>query len=333
MSFVAKVRKKKKHVCEECGEPFKHGIGLRKHQRQTGHKGSRIEEEGDDDSESVAAASAAPAEAPSPPPETPISPPPSPEAISEDLAADEEVHPNDSVEPDEDQTVAVNRPLSHSPQTHFQEPSSTPQFPHSRDTSASRMADRKQKISLVKSGLSVVLSAKAKDAGKQLRQSAKSGADIVTEATKLAMALICFLAVPILVYFWWKSQTPHPTLVNDQPAVFSIESGPVAARSTLLRYLDHVGKQEWEEAYLLLSSDWRQDLTLASFKDAFLDIEDVRWAVNDQHLNPSGEADVVVRLAFREGGQPREFLGRFRLVKGAQGWRIDRAQLASDGPA
>lgn len=36
-------RGKKRHHCMECGEVFNHGIGLRKHQRQTGHKGSRLE--------------------------------------------------------------------------------------------------------------------------------------------------------------------------------------------------------------------------------------------------------------------------------------------------
>lgn len=31
-------RKKKLHICQECGEKFCHGIGLKKHQRQTGHQ-------------------------------------------------------------------------------------------------------------------------------------------------------------------------------------------------------------------------------------------------------------------------------------------------------
>ena len=40
---MMQVRQAKKiHVCLECGDPFKHGIGLRKHQRQTGHKASRV---------------------------------------------------------------------------------------------------------------------------------------------------------------------------------------------------------------------------------------------------------------------------------------------------
>lgn len=37
-------RRKKKHVCKECGETFNHGIGLRKHQRQTSHKGIEVVE-------------------------------------------------------------------------------------------------------------------------------------------------------------------------------------------------------------------------------------------------------------------------------------------------
>ena len=37
---MAAKRKKKHHHCMECGERFNHGIGLRKHQRMTGHKRS-----------------------------------------------------------------------------------------------------------------------------------------------------------------------------------------------------------------------------------------------------------------------------------------------------
>ena len=39
-----KLRVKKQHVCTQCGTRFNHGIGLRKHQKQAGHKGSAIEE-------------------------------------------------------------------------------------------------------------------------------------------------------------------------------------------------------------------------------------------------------------------------------------------------
>ncbi len=39
-----KVRLKKQHVCTECGMRFNHGIGLRKHQRQAGHKGRAVED-------------------------------------------------------------------------------------------------------------------------------------------------------------------------------------------------------------------------------------------------------------------------------------------------
>jgi flagellar biosynthesis component FlhA len=37
-------RKKQEHRCKECGEAFNHGVGLRRHQKQTGHKGSDIAE-------------------------------------------------------------------------------------------------------------------------------------------------------------------------------------------------------------------------------------------------------------------------------------------------
>lgn len=36
-------RKRNIHTCAKCGESFNHGIGLRKHQRVSGHKGSKVE--------------------------------------------------------------------------------------------------------------------------------------------------------------------------------------------------------------------------------------------------------------------------------------------------
>lgn len=38
-------RGKKRHHCVECGEVFNHGIGLRKHQRLSGHRGSQVVQE------------------------------------------------------------------------------------------------------------------------------------------------------------------------------------------------------------------------------------------------------------------------------------------------
>lgn len=325
-------RKKKKHICAECGETFNHGIGLRKHQRQTGHKGSRIEEAGAPPAEKAApppqeaapepapqapAAEAAPQAAPTPAPEAPaVEAPPAAAAVPPPAHTDE------------DQTVAVSRPSaipSAAPEAAPVQPGGTPGYAQS-----SKMSHTKQKLSLVGRGLKVVLSHRAKGAGQQLKKSARSSADIFREALKLAVALICFLAIPTFVFFWWKSYHQGPNRGPNRPAVFSFDDGALAARTTLLRYLDHLGKHEWDSAYSLLSPGWRRDLDRASFQDAFLDIEDVRWAVSDQRLNPSGEADVLVRLAFVEGGKRKRFLGRFRLLKSTSGWRIDRAELSPD---
>ena len=179
-------------------------------------------------------------------------------------------------------------------------------------------------------GIQVVLSAKAKDAGQQIKRSARSGADIMSEAVRLAIALVCFLAVPTLIFFWWKSQNPAPSADTNGPAVFRIDDGAAADRSTLLRYFDNVGKSRWDEAYSLLTPSWQQSLSPADFRDAFLDIEDVRWAVSDQRLHPNGTADVLVRLAYKEGGRARLFVGKFRLHKSTEGWRIDRAELSPE---
>jgi flagellar motor switch protein FliG len=40
-------RRKRIHICKECGDTFAHGIGLRKHQRRLGHKGSSAIQHGD----------------------------------------------------------------------------------------------------------------------------------------------------------------------------------------------------------------------------------------------------------------------------------------------
>ena len=343
-------RKKKKHICAECGETFNHGIGLRKHQRQTSHKGSRIEEEGD--SPPAEAPPAAPEPAPEPPPaaaqppvqEAAPEPPPATrparpsrrrrgaaaEAPAEPAPAPPEEAPPapPPVADEQDQTVAVQRPS-------FEDGGQTvatpqPDFSQQYGPAPTRKEHRQQKLRLVGSGLKVVLSHRAKDASKQLKQSARSGADIFTEALKLAVALVCFLAIPTIVFFWWKSHNPTQRPASSDPAVFSFDNGALAARSVLLKYLDHLGKGQLNDAYSLLSAEWQTDLSPASFNDAFLDIEDVRWAVSDQRLNPNGDADVLVRLAFREGGKNRRFVGRFRLRKSTQGWRIDRAELSPD---
>ena len=346
-------RKKKKHICAECGETFNHGIGLRKHQRQTGHKGSRIEEEGASPEPPPAEVAPEPAPEPppaaaAPPPEEPAQPEPAPASrpsrasrrrrtAAAQTPAEPESAPQQEAPPapspladEEEQTVAVPRP-----DAGFQDADHTvvtpqPDLVQQFGPAPSKKEHRQQKLRLVGSGLKVVLSHRAKDASKQLKQSARSGADIFTEALKLAVALVCFLAIPTIVFFWWKSHNPTQRPASDDPAVFSFDNGALAARSVLLKYLDHLGKGQLEDAYSLLSPEWQEDLAPASFKDAFLDIEDVRWAVSDQRLNPNGDADVLVRLAYREGGKNRRFVGRFRLRKSTQGWRIDRAELSPD---
>jgi hypothetical protein len=337
-------RKKKKHICAECGESFNHGIGLRKHQRQSGHKGSKIVEEGDDADAPEAdepAAVAAPEPEPEPPPakarqssprrkESPVAQEPSP-VVEAPVASPRAAAIEDDDDGDgDDQTVAVPRPSQPAATGTVQRTPHESGLLQHQGVSPTKMQHTKRKINLVSSGLKVVLSARAKDAGQQLKKSARSGADIFKEALKLAVALVCLLAVPTIVFFWFKSHSKAPTQSPDRPAVFSFDDGALAARSTLLRYLDHLGKRQWDEAYGLLSPGWQNDLDTSSFRDAFLDIEDVRWAVSDQRLNSNGDADVLVRLAYREGGKNRRFLGRFRLHKSTQGWRIDRAELSPD---
>lgn len=326
---MARGRKKKKHICAECGEAFNHGIGLRKHQRQTGHKGSEIKEEGEDDSPPPAEVEPEPAPAAPPPPPPPpqaAATPPSPAPAASPLVEDSDEQDD---EDQNDQTVAVPRlgapaqvPASYAPQQPVD---------YGAPTASSKMRETKTKLTLVSKGVSRVISAKAVDAGQQAKKLGRDGADIFREALKLALALICLGAIPTAVFFWWKSPTHNQQYQQpNQPQNFSFENGALKARSTLLEYLNHLGKGEMTEAYAMLTPEWQRDLSYSSFQDAFLDIEDVRWAVNDQRLNQDGQADVLVRLAFLEGGKQRRFVGRFRLTRGPQGWRIDRAELSPD---
>ena len=190
-------RKKKKHICAECGEEFKHGIGLRKHQRQTGHKGSRIEEAGapppPPPAEEPAPAEAPAAEEPAPKPrrrkraqEAAPEPAPSPEPV-----ADEPVAAADPEPEDDDRTVAVSRPSSPDQTVAVSRPSQ-PMPSQQVGPGPTKMQHTKQKLNLVSRGLKVALSHRAKGAGQQLKRSAKSGADIFKEALKLAIALTCF---------------------------------------------------------------------------------------------------------------------------------------------
>ena len=324
-------RKKKKHVCS-CGETFPHGIGLRKHQRQTGHKGSEIVEEG----------------APKPPPtEEPVAtseaepapPDPRPESVAPQSA------PPPEPEPEPDETVVVNqRPSrrSASKAAQREEPSSSanassagtdyhqaPQ-PLPVQEGPSRLQHNRQKLSLIGRGLKVLFAYRAKTAGKQLKQSARSGADIFAEAAKLAAALICLLGIPAMLIFWWKSGQSNTRRPQNPPMTFNFEDGPLAARSSVLRYLDNIGKKNWQAAYGQLSPSWQGEMTASRFRDAFLDIEDLRWAVNTQTVNEKGQAIVSVRLAFIEGGQRQRFLANFRLERSGKDWRIDRAEFSPE---
>lgn len=328
-------RGKKKHVCS-CGEEFNHGIGLRKHQRQTGHKGSSIVDDGgpggDDDGAEEAPASPTPAAAPAsapppppppapappaaPPPPAPVPAPPSPPpAAARPVAAPPPVDPDDDDEPDH--TVAVQRAprASGEPSWEYQE-------------GPSRYQHNKQKLTLVSSGLKVIAKSRARTAGHQIKQSARSGADIFAEAAKIAVALLLFMAIPAAGLWWWWHQTKAPAAPTEVPSTFTFDDGPLAARGALLQYLDALAKGRTEDAYARLSADWQRELPPGAFAQAFAEIDNIRWAVEDQRLASDGSAEVTLLIAYREKGQSRKYQGRFRLTPEGQAWRVDRAELS-----
>lgn len=325
-------KKKKKHICAQCGESFNHGLGLRKHQRATKCEGSRIVEEGSEEEAAALAAAGggAPAEEAAPPPKKRASRSrkPAPEVEADEEENEATVAVNERLDASE-QTVAVPRPgtkRSKAPTAAH----SAPVLEESQD-GTSRFQHNRQKLSLVSRGLRILFAYRARSAGHQIKQSAVSGVNIFTEALKLAAALICLIGIPTLVFFWWNSHRKAQIQAPPPPTSFTFEDGPLAARSALLRYLDNVGKRNWNEAFGLLSNSWQKELGPAEFQNSFLDITDVRWAVNDQKLLPNGMAEVSVVLAFREAGQAQRFLGRFRLVQEGDNWKIDRAELSAEG--
>ena len=337
-------RAKKKHVCS-CGEEFNHGIGLRKHQRQTGHKGSSIVDDdgsgggGDEEGEGEAAASPSPpppAPAPPPPPPPPPvakapepapPPPPPPKAAEPPPRAAAQPPPEEEFD-EPDRTVPVARAAARPVES---EQPQQQAWPLEYGEGPSRFQHNRQKLSLVSRGLRVLVSYRARSAGDQLKRSARSGADIFAEAFKIALALLLLIAIPAGVLWWWVTQrkdTPPPV---DVPNTFTFDQGAPAARSAVLQYLDGLSKQRWNEAYDKLSSDWKQHLDPAAFQQAFTGISDVRWRIDDQKLLPGGDAEVRLLLAYQEDGRARKFQGRFRLVQQGQVWKLDRLELTNAG--
>lgn len=183
-------------------------------------------------------------------------------------------------------------------------------------------------MAVVSSGLKVIAKSRAREASHQLKQSARSGADIFAEALKIAVALLLLLAIPSGVFWWWYNQRKAKLPPVNVPNTFTFEEGALAARSELLKYLDSLAKSRLDDAYGRLSSDWQRELSAPSFKEAFSGISDIRWAISDQKLLSDGSADVTLVLAYIEDGRSKKFQGRFRLVREGELWKIERAELS-----
>lgn len=235
-----------------------------------------------------------------------------------------------AVEEDEDdddppQTVAVYGSGGYAPPPPPQ-PSWPPAYPQA---APSRFEHNRQKISLISRGLKVLLSYRARSAGHQLKASAQSGADIVAEASKIALALLLILAVPAAIFLWWwhsRDDVPPPAKV---PTTFSVDEGTKAARGAVLSYLDSLSKGRLDDAYSRLSRSWRAELSRESFQQDMKGISEVRWAVNDQRLLSADLAEVTLILAYIEDGQAKKFRGRFRLTQEDETWKVDRLELSA----
>ncbi len=334
-------RGKKKHVCS-CGEEFNHGIGLRKHQRQSGHKGSTVVEDdgdGDDDAGEVEAPPA-PAAAPPPPPPAPVAPPPPPPRAPEPepappppppraAAPPPPVEPEDDDDYDDDPAQTVSVPYSGGYQQ--QQPPQVQQSwpPAYQQPEPSRFEHNRQKLSLVSRGLRVLFSYRARKAGDQLKASAQSGADIFTEAAKIALALLLILAVPGFAIWWVWSSREAPPAPARVPTTFSVDEGAKSARNAALSYLDALSKKRLDEAYDGLSQSWRSELSAESFRSDLASIDNIRWAVSDHRMISETQAEVSMTLAYVENGEAKKFHARFRLTQEAKAWKVDRLELSA----
>lgn len=352
-------RTKKKHICS-CGEEFNHGIGLRKHQRQTGHKGSNVVEVAEEDESPIEAAAeratqpkpeppppppAAPTPpppppaAPTPPPPpptapTPPPPPPAPQKTSVSSTSKPVAPaspPNEVADDDEsERTVAISRAMNAIQQKGaLQEPASSEPSHH-----ISAFEHNRQKLSLVGKGLTVIAQQRARNAGLHLKRSARSGADIFQEALKIAAAILLLLSIPAFTYWWWTNQQNPAVKANSAAtnAAFS-QNEATAARDVVLKYLDALAKKKDSNAYAELSLQWRSELSLASFQEALTNIQDIRWAIDEQKLIDNTTAEVGLRLAFLEAGKSKKFQARFRLTLHEGSWKIDRLELLASPSA
>lgn len=163
-----------------------------------------------------------------------------------------------------------------------------------------------------------------------MKASAQSSADIFTEASKIALALLLILAVPATAFWWWWHSRQAPPPAAKVANSFNVAEGAKAARAAVLLYLDALAKERPDEAYSHLSQGWRSELSAQSFRQSLEGISEVRWAVNDQRLLSEGVAEVNLLLAFVEEGQSKKFRGRFRLTQEDKTWKVDRLDLSAE---
>lgn len=309
-------RAQKKHVCS-CGEEFNHGIGLRKHQRQTGHTGSRVVE-GEVEAP-IATEASPPPPKPSPPPPPQVEPPPPPvakpnppPAVTEESAPPAEEEPWES-----DHTVAVSHSQANT--ASLAQPTRSPE--------PSTFEQRRHKLNLVSQGLTIVAQDKARRASRQIRQSARSGADIMAEASKLALALLLLLCLPMGAYFGWR-YLQAPTPIPREAPLPTRALDATQARDTVLEYLDALTKGQPSLAYKKLSPSWQKETSQTDFQQATSGLSNIRWAVDDQTLTATQQAEVKLRLSFIEEGKEQSFSALFALQAIDGAWKINGIELS-----
>lgn len=316
----------KQHICEECGESFGHGISLRRHQRKTGHSGSRVVDEGDDAPEPQPAAAQPAAPPPQPEPE-PAPPPPQPAAAQpapQPAAQAPEPEPAPAAAPAAQAPTPEPEP---EPEGAAEEPTvPSPTLPPAETAAKTARGPRidTKKLSILGHGLSILAAHHAKRAKNWASDSAKSSAPVLKESVKLAAIILLALTIPVTGYLIYRGQ--HRP-IKEAPTYASQISQISEAKASVLRFYQAIDQGKLGEAYELLSRGWQKEISFEDFRDGFRNARAVGCRIENIAALDENQVQVEFALEMREDGTPKSYRGNYVVVRTSSGWRIDRGEI------
>ncbi|MCA9795827.1 MAG: hypothetical protein KC910_28665 [Candidatus Eremiobacteraeota bacterium] len=315
---MADGKKKNKHICGECGEEFPHAITLRRHQRKTGHKGSKVVEvaEGGDSGEAPKAAppKAAPAARQAEP--EPESEPEVVEAAEEHEEVEEEAIENGGYEEEEPAPEPVT--------------ARTVQVPRAQPAAPRRprlQIDRK-KLSFVGRAVQYLVAYRARKAEDWLKRSAQSTASVMSESLKLAGVLLIILSIPLLGWVAIRLHRSRPVAPPNYSAQAQVnQNQALEARGAVLGFYQAIDRGNFNVAYDLLSQGWRSELPYESFVAGFEQTRAVGCRIENHQTITENQVQVDFVVDMQEADEARTYRGSYLVVRTSSGWRIDSGEL------